>query len=149
MNPPQAPTTERRGADVLPVRIEDEEFLIGDFLASLVYSQRDRPRTVNLKVAPWFLDPALVPAESVTFDDLPEEITIHLAVTNVRQVWSLIEDDNPDAEKLRAGDWYKWPEFEVDGWLVDPPGRAATDTLWVRVALKTTDDRRLIEAAIY
>jgi hypothetical protein len=142
-------TTKRRSADVLPVDFELDEFLIEDFIASLAYSRRDRPRVVDLSVAPWFLDPSLRPAELDDDADPPEDITIHLAVTSVRQIWPTVEDNDPDAEKHRAGEWYKWPEFEIEGWVVDPPGRTGPDKIYVRLALKTTDDRRLEEAVIY
>jgi hypothetical protein len=78
-------------------------------------------------VAPWFLDPTLRPADVGEGTESPADITIRLAVTSIRQTWPTVEDDDPDAERHRSAEWYQWPEFEFEGWLVNLPGQTGPD----------------------
>jgi hypothetical protein len=150
----QSTIPDRRSADVGP-RYGANEFLIEDFVAAMLYTTRDNRRTVELLVLPYLFDGewwaarerALAEATDAENADEPaiteplDEVSIYLYVTYVRQVWPEVEPD----EEL----WphYPFPEFELEGYLLDPPGQ--TGKFWVRLALHTSDDRRLTEATIY
>lgn len=150
-------TPDRRSAVVGPGN-GTSEFLIEDFTAAMLYSQRGDRRTVKLLVTPYLFDDDWWAAREragaeATDDDteiitswaeapeLPDDITIYLHVTHVRQIWPVIE---PGDEQWP---WCQFPQFEVEGYLLDPPGN--TGKFWVRLSLRTSDDRRLTEGLIF
>lgn len=130
---------DRPGADVGQVN-GTGEFLIEDFVAAMLYSRRDHVRTVELLVPPGLFDESWA-ARDVAQVAPADDISIQLHVTNVRQTWPAVE---PGDEKWP---WSQFPEFEVDGYVLDPSGY--TGMFWVRLSLRTSDDRRLTEGVIY
>jgi hypothetical protein len=77
----------------------------------------DRPRWVELRVHPKQLG--------------LEDKIIRLVVTNIRQIW--IERELKP-ERL----YYRYPDFEVEGWL-DLPSGQSSDEIWVRCELRMDD----------
>ena len=94
------------------------EFTLDEFFRAMQRSRRERPRFVELLVHPEQLG-------------LRDEV-IRLVVTDIRQVW--VEPD-PGEEQF----YYRYPDYEVEGWLYVPHGQPMDEIIWVRCALRMDD----------
>jgi hypothetical protein len=147
---PDQTTTLRRSAgfkQVDGVGRELDEFLIDDFTAAMANDRHNTPRGVELVVPSHLIHEGYwaavangdveSPSESWPADS--RDIAIQIRVTCVRKIWPGVNGE--------PGEWTDYPEFEVDGHLVDPPSHL--DEGWVRLTLGTTGDRRLTEGTIF
>jgi hypothetical protein len=132
----------RRGVDADTPNGRD--FEIEQFFASMQRSRRDQPVPVEILVGPWLFDEELATAlESGDGPRVPPDpISILLVATDVRVIFP----DNLDTE--RHAPWAQYPEFEVDVRVLNPPGNPQGE-VHMRLALRTTDDDRLIEGTAY
>jgi hypothetical protein len=118
----QASEPERPRSDGM---VEDGDGSLDPFFDSMRLSTAYSSHPVRLLVNSWLLDESRAP-ESYTW---PEPvITIAVRVTYARVIM-LKRDDSPD-------DYYEYPEFEFEGWLVGDYPR----TIWIRGALRGNND---------
>jgi hypothetical protein len=127
------------------------EFSLDSFYESMKRSRRERPRPVELVVHRHLIDESIPIPEEVEGGDSsinaehqighPEEVTIHLVVTSIRQIMT----DPPSGDESH---FYRYPDFEAEGWLLAPPGQPLDKTIWVRCALRM-DDSELAECAVF
>jgi hypothetical protein len=116
------------------------DFHVGRFVDSQLLSRPDQPNAVELRVGPWLFDESLRPFGR---DTRPDDISIFVVATEIRVIWPEVpEQDNRDRPYCQA------PEFEVEGWLLDPPGNPE-GKLWVRLVLHTTSSGELEECIVY
>jgi len=123
------------------------------FTDSMRKTRRNRPHPVELLVErkPFYETlHTFARAVAIKFDLLstaegaePEgDISIFLVVTDIRVVW----------HELSEEDWfmdcYQDPEFEVEGWLLDPPGNPQ-NKVCVILKLMTTGTDELAECRMY
>jgi hypothetical protein len=142
------PTSTRRSSDATtpdPVG----EFSLDAFYQSMKLTRRMRvPRYVDLLVHPWLLDDSITitdEGEAIEASGQPlgsedKDLVIHLVVTSIRQIFI---DPDPGESPIP----FRYPEFEVEGWLYAAPGRLH-ETIWVRCALRC-DDMDVDEMTIY
>lgn len=151
------------GVDAFPPGSTRDSFMIEEFHRSQRETRRNQPCPVELLVGSWFfdetwradqragveevLDTGLPdpsdPTEPIEpEDELREEVSIFLVVTGIRVAWHEL----PEADWY--ADYYQHPEYEVEGWLLNPPGNPEA-RVWVLCRLKTTDDERLDECTVY
>ena len=124
-----SPVPTRRASDAMTPDYSGS-FALGTFYESMTTSRRDRPQAVDLFVHRQLLDESAPPEE---------DVTIHLVVTSVRQIMIEPPDDDP----------YRYPEFEVEGWLLAPHGVPLDQTVWVRCALRSNDTEEITECTVY
>lgn len=134
----------------------DRSLMIEEFHRSQRETRRNQPYPVELLVGSWFFDETWralqrEAVEEPSDAELPEppepaepqeDISIFLVVTGVRVAWHELPEEDWYA------DYYQHPEYEVEGWLLNPPGNPETK-VWVLCRLKTTDDERLDECTVY
>jgi hypothetical protein len=132
-------------------------FEIGRFFESMVTSRRHEPQPIELLITPLFFDETWRSSErgrmeEVLFSkalefpgsspDPRDDISIFLVVTDVRVILPQIDQQD------WAEPYYQAPEYEVEGWLLNPP-RIPKAKVWVRCRLRTTDTEQLEECTVY
>ena len=142
------PTSNRRASDATTPDPAGE-FSLDAFYESMKLTRRMRvPRYVELLVHPWLLDESItisddreaVEASGEPLPDEEKDLIVHLVVTSIRQIFI-----DPDSGHSPIP--FRYPEFEVEGWLYAPPGHL-DETIWVRCALRC-DDMDVDEITVY
>lgn len=143
----------RPGVDAAPA--DYGNFQVGDFIDSMLITQRHEPHPVEMRVGSWFFDEVWRAFEREGIDEpldalpdpterseLQEDVSIFLVVTDVRVIWPDVREEDC------LEPYYQAPEYEVEGWLLNPPGNPEAKA-WVRCRLRTTDTAALEECTVY
>jgi hypothetical protein len=153
---PSVPRPRLLGVDAAPPDYY-AKFQFEDFIRSMQKTMRNQPHPVELRVGSWFFDEVwrtfqregietpidVELPESVELLESREEISIFLVVTDVRVVFHDIQEED------KYEPCYQAPEYEVEGWLLDPPGNPDA-RVWVRGMLKRTPPTdELAECTLY
>jgi hypothetical protein len=122
------------------------DFSLDAFFESMKLSLYGRPHPVELLVHP----PLFEGAEQATYSTPVQdsvfvgfECLIHLAVTDIRLVWT---DGN--AGTPNEPDYFTWPEYEVEGYLCQANGSEGQYRVWVRCTLYSCDNGQSIKEVV-